>query len=426
MSLKSAKLVETNKHELEIEVSAEAFEKALQDAYMKAKSKIVVPGFRKGKAPRKIVERYFGDGVFYEDAVNALYPSAVDEAVKEAELVLVARPEVEVTAVDRENGISIKATCYTKPEVEIKDYKGIEAEKVVDAVTDEQVEEELTKLKEKGIRILTVEDRAAQMGDEVVIDFEGFKDGVPFDGGKADDFTLLLGGGQFIPGFEEQIVGHSTGEEFDINVSFPEDYNVEELKGAPVVFKLKLHEIKAKEYPEVDDEYIKDTTEFESVDEFKADARKKLEESAQKNADQAFESKVFEHIIDSIVAEIPEVMYEHRIDEMLQEMEQRFQSQGLTMEMYLQYTGQTMDTMRQTYREQAEKQVKLRLALEKISELEAIEVTDEEVEAEVNRIAEQYQLTPEQVKSYAREENIRKDLAVGKAADMVKESAIVK
>ena len=422
MSLKSANKVETNKHELEIEIS----EAAVQAAYLKAKKNINVPGFRKGHAPRKIVEKEYGEGVFYEDALNAIIPAEVDTAVAEAGLELVARPDVEVTEVSKEKGAVIKAVCITKPEIEIKDYKGIKIEKSVKTVSDDDVDHEIDHIRQKGMRIITVEDRAAQNGDDVVIDFEGFKDNVAFEGGKAEKFTLTLGSGQFIPGFEDQIIGHNIGDEFDVNVTFPEDYGAKELAGAPAVFKVKLHEIKTKELPELDDEFVKDQSEFDTVDELKADVRKKLEDAAKKASEQEEEGKIFDEVIAKVEGEIPEVMYERRVDEMIEEMGQRLAPQGISLDMYLQYTGQTLDSLKKTYREQAEKQVKLRLALEKISELEGIEVTDDEAEEEIKKMADNYKMEVEQVKSYVTVDAVKKDLAVGKAADLVKAEAVIK
>lgn len=426
MSLIKSEKVDTNTYELEIEVSAEAFEEAVQKAYLKAKNRISVPGFRKGKAPRKVIEREFGEGCFYEDAVNLVYPDAVNGAVDEAGLELVDRPNVEITAVDKATGVSIKATCICKPEVSISGYKGIEAEKIVTEVTDDDVNAEVDKLREKETRIIDIDDRAAQDGDDVVIDFEGFKDGVAFDGGKADKFTLTLGSGQFIPGFEEQVVGHSIGEEFDINVTFPEDYQMEELKGAPVVFKIKLLEIKAKELPELDDDFVKDSSEFDTVDELKADLKKKLEDAAERNAQNKFEESVFEQVIDKLEGDIPEVMYERRVSEMVRDLEQRLSQQGITLDMYLQFTNQEMDTIRKTYREQAEKQVKLRLALEKIVELEGITPSEEDIAAEFTKMSEAYGMEVDEIKKIVSDKDVAKDIAVEKASELVKDSAVVK
>ena len=426
MSLKSANKVETNKYELEIEVSAQEFEEAIQKAYLREKGKIQISGFRKGKAPRKLIEREYGEEVFFESAVNILYPAQVDNAVKESGLVIVTRPEVEVTDVSKADGVKIKATVITKPEVEVKDYKGIEVTKEVKTVTDEDVDKQTDALREKNARIITVDDRAAEMGDDVVIDFEGFKDDVAFEGGKGEDFTLGLGSGQFIPGFEEQVAGHNIGEEFDINVTFPEDYNVEDLKGAPVVFKIKLKSISKKEIPELDDEMVKDATEFDTVDEYKADVRKKLEENAEHFAEHEVEDKLMDKVVENMTAEIPQVMFDNRVNEMMMDLEQRLAPQGITMDMYCQFTGQDIDTVKKAYKEQAEKQVKLRLALEKIAELENIEVSDEEAAAEMQKIADQYKMKLDQVKQYISEEDVKKDIAVGKAVDLVKDSAVIK
>lgn len=423
--LKSKNQVETNKYELEIEVSKEAFEDAVQKAYLKNKSKISVPGFRPGKAPRKIIEKEYGESVFYEDAVNALYGPAIEDAVKEAELTLVTAPDVEVTEVSKDTGVKFKATCTTKPAVNIKDYKGIKVKKEVNAVTDEQVEHEIGHMLERNARTISVDDRACQNGDDVVIDFEGFKDGVPFDGGKAEKFTLTLGSNQFIPGFEDQVVGHNVGDEFDINVTFPEDYQAKELAGAPVVFKIKLHEIKTTELPELDDDFVKDTSDFNTVDELKADVRKKLEESAEKQADSKVESDIFEAVISKLEGEIPEVMYDNKVNDMINDLSARLSQQGIDLNTYLKFTGMTMDSLKTTYREQAEKQVKLRLALEKIVELENIEANDEDIDKEYANIAEHYKMPVDTVKQYIRPEDIKLDVEVGKAVDMVKAEAVV-
>ena len=426
MSLKATNNVETNKYELEIEISAEKFEEGIRKAYQRDKNKIQISGFRKGKAPRKLIEREYGAEVFFETAVNILYPEEVDNAVKESGLEIVARPEVEITDISKESGVKIKATVITKPEVEISDYKGIEVEKEVKTVTDEDVDKQADALREKNARVITVDDRAAEMGDDVVIDFEGFKDGVAFDGGKAEDFTLGLGSGQFIPGFEEQVAGHNIGEEFDINVSFPEDYQVEDLKGAPVVFKIKLKGITKKEIPELDDEMVKDATEFDTVEEYKADVRKKLEEHAQHHADHDVEDALMDKVVEKMTAEIPQVMFDNRVNEMMMDLEQRLAPQGITMEMYCKFTGQDIETVKKAYKEQAEKQVKLRLALEKIAKLENIEVTDDEAAQEMQKIADQYKMKLDEVKKYISEEDVKKDIAVGKAVELVKDNAVIK
>lgn len=426
MSLKATNNVETNKYELEIEISAEDFEAAIEKAYLKARKNIAMPGFRKGKAPRKLIEKEYGEQVFFEDAVNLLYAPVVNGAVEESGLELVTRPEVEVTEISKENGVKLKATCITKPEVEVKDYKGIEVEKVVNPVTDEDINKQLDALREKNVTVETVDDRAAENGDDVVIDFEGFKDDVAFEGGKAEDFTLSLGSGQFIPGFEDQIVGHNAGEDFDINVTFPEEYQVKELAGAPAVFKIKLKSISKKVMPELDDDMVKDSTEFDTVDEYKADVKKKLEEANEKHADSEVEAKIFDKVIENMTAEIPQVMFDNRVNEMISELEQRLAPQGISLDLYMQYTGQTIDTVKKAYAEQAEKQVKLRLALEKIAKLENIEVTEDELKAEFDKLAETYKLDVDQIKQFIHDDDLKKDIAVGKAVDLIKDAAVIK
>ncbi|MEO3218614.1 trigger factor [Ruminococcus bicirculans (ex Wegman et al. 2014)] len=426
MSLKATNNVETNKYELEIEISAEDFEAAIEQAYLKARKNIAMPGFRKGKAPRKLIEKEYGEQVFFEDAVNLLYAPVVNGAVEESGLELVTRPEVEVTEISKENGVKLKATCITKPEVEVKDYKGIEVEKVVNPVTDEDINKQLDALREKNVTVETVDDRAAENGDDVVIDFEGFKDDVAFEGGKAEDFTLSLGSGQFIPGFEDQIVGHNAGEDFDINVTFPDEYQVKELAGAPAVFKIKLKSISKKVMPELDDDMVKDSTEFDTVDEYKADVKKKLEEANEKHADSEVEAKIFDKVIENMTAEIPQVMFDNRVNEMIGELEQRLAPQGISLELYMQYTGQTIDTVKRAYAEQAEKQVKLRLALEKIAKLENIEVTEDELKAEFDKLAEAYKLDVDQIKQFIHDDDLKKDIAVGKAVDLIKDAAVIK
>lgn len=426
MSLKATNNVETNKYELEIEISAEDFEAAIEKAYLKARKNIAMPGFRKGKAPRKLIEKEYGEQVFFEDAVNLLYAPVVNGAVEESGLELVTRPEVEVTEISKENGVKLKATCITKPEVEVKDYKGIEVEEVVNPVTDEDINKQLDALREKNVTVETVDDRAAENGDDVVIDFEGFKDDVAFEGGKAEDFTLSLGSGQFIPGFEDQIVGHNAGEDFDINVTFPEEYQVKELAGAPAVFKIKLKSISKKVMPELDDDMVKDSTEFDTVDEYKADVKKKLEEANEKHADSEVEAKIFDKVIENMTAEIPQVMFDNRVNEMIGELEQRLAPQGISLDLYMQYTGQTIDTVKKAYAEQAEKQVKLRLALEKIAKLENIEVTEDELKAEFDKLAEAYKLDVDQIKQFIHDDDLKKDIAVGKAVDLIKDAAVIK
>ena len=426
MSLKSTNKIETNIYELEVEASAEEFESAVQTAYQKAKNKINVPGFRKGKAPRKMIEKLYGESCFYDDAVNAMVPFVVGKAIEEAGIDVVDRPEIDVTSLSKETGVSFKVKCIAKPEVEISDYKGIEVEKTVKTITDEDVDKQLKSMQERNGRLITIEDRAVENGDTVVIDFEGFMDGKAFDGGKENGFSLKIGSGQFIPGFEEQIVGKSTGEDFTINVTFPENYQMEELAGKPAEFKIKLHEIKATELPELDDDFAKDTSEFDTLNELKADLKKKLEENAAKNADVAAENAVYDKIIEKMSAEIPQVMFEHRIDEMVRDFEMRLSQQGLDLPMYLSFTGMDEAAFRDTFKDQAEKTVKLRLAFEKIAKLENIEITDEQVMEELKKMSETYKVPLNRLMSMISPEAIRTDMIVSEASKLVKDSAVIK
>ena len=423
MGLVSTNKIDATKYELIINVDAEGFEKALQEAYLKARKHININGFRKGKAPRKMIEQLYGDNVFFEDAVNLLVNTDVAPIVEETDYELIASPDIEVTSVNKADGVEFKVTITTKPEVEISDYKGIEIEKTVKAITDEDVNNQIEALRERNGRLVTIEDRAAENGDIAVIDFEGFKDGVAFEGGKDTNYELALGSNTFVPGFEEQIVGKKTGEEFTINVTFPENYQMEELAGQPCEFKIKLNEIKAKELPDLDDEFVKDATEFETLDELKADIKSKLEERASKNAEIEADNKLYEALVDKMTADIPEVMYESKIDEMVRDFEMRLSQQGLNLEMYLTYTNMDMSAFRKTFEGQAQMQVKVRLALEKIAELENVEVSDEKVEEEINKMAEQYNLTAEKIKAIVSPKAIKSDLKVAEASKIVKDSA---
>lgn len=426
MSLKSTNKVETNIYELEVEATAEEFENAVQAAYQKAKNKINVPGFRKGKAPRKMIEKLYGESCFYDDAVNAMVPYIVGAAIEEAGLDIVDRPEIDVTALSKDSGVSFKVKCIAKPEVEISDYKGIEVEKNVKTISDEDVDNQLKSMQERNGRLITVEDRAVENGDTVVIDFEGFMDGKAFDGGKEDGFSLKIGSGQFIPGFEEQIVGKTTGEDFTINVTFPENYQMEELAGKPAEFKIKLHEIKTTELPDLDDDFAKDTSEFDTLDELKADLKKKLEDNAAKNADAAAENAVYDAVIAKMNADIPQVMFDHKIDEMVRDFEMRLSQQGLDLPMYLSFTGMDEAAFRDTFKDQAEKTVKLRLALEQIAKLEGIEVTDEQVMEELKKMSENYKLPLNQLMSVVSPATLKTDMLVTEASKLVKDSAVIK
>ena len=423
MSVKSVKTNEDKKVELEIAVSAEDFNKAVDAAFQKNGKKINVPGFRKGKAPRKMIEKMYGEGMFFEEAVNNTYPAAYQAAVQEAGIEPVDRADIEVMEVSKENGYTFKATVTVKPEVTLEGYKGIEVEKKVSVVTAEEVDAEIGRQREQSARVIAVEGRAAANGDTAVIDFEGFVDGVAFEGGKGTDYSLELGSNSFIPGFEDQIVGHNAGETFEVNVTFPEEYHAEELKGKAAMFKVTVKELKMKELPELDDEFAKDVSEFDTLEELKADISKKLQEKKDEQSDTDVENKLMEAVANKMVVDIPECMFESRVDEMLRDFEYRLQSQGMDLKNYLQYTGMELDAFRKTFRPQAEAQVKTRLALEKIVELEKIEPTSDEVEAEFLNIAQQYKMEVEKVKGIVPASDIKSGLAMNKALDIVRENA---
>lgn len=426
MSLKSQNKIDTNRVELEVVVDAETFEKGLAAAFKKQSKKISIPGFRKGKAPRAFVEKYFGKEVFYEDAVNALYPDALDEAVKEAGLeVIQDKIDFDVKEVGPQ-GFTFTAALTTKPEVTIENYKGIEAVKKSAEVTDEDIDAEIKKVQERNSRMVTVEDRAAQNDDIAVIDFEGFLDGEPFEGGKGENYSLTLGSGQFIPGFEEQIVGHNTGDEFEVNVTFPEDYQAEELKGKATTFKCKLHEIKMKELPEVDDEFVKDVSEFDTLADYKEDLKKKLAESKEKEAADDLENQLIDKLVELVQGEIPEAMYENKIADSICEFGYRLQSQGLNLDTYMKYTGMNVDQMKEGFRPQAERQVKLRLALEKIAALEELKAGEEDLNQEYQKIAEQYKMEADKIKELIPAAELEKDICVEKAINLVRDNANIK
>lgn len=413
----------TNTVEVEFKASAEEFEKAVQATYLKQRKNITVPGFRKGKAPRKMIETQYGEGVFYQDAVNGMYQQTVAQVIDELKLEVVDMPNIEVTDVSKESGVSFKAEFTTKPEVEISGYKGIKVEKTVKTVIDEDIEKELQRYREKDARIVDVTDRALAMGDTAVFDFEGFVDGESFEGGKAERFSLEIGSHQFIPGFEEGMVGKNIGEEFDVNVTFPEDYNAENLKGKAAVFKCKLHEIKTKEYAELDDEFAKDVSEFDTLDEFKADIKAKLEENAKNNAEAKLDSDLTDSVIALMQGEIPEAMINNRVDDLVRDWEYRNRYQGITLADFLKFTNTTIEQFKENFKEPAEKQVKLRLALEKIAELESITASDEDVEKEYAEMAENYKMEIDKVKALVTVEALRKDIEVEKAFDIVRDNA---
>lgn len=425
MSLKSSTKVDVNTTELIFTADGETFSAAVEKAFQRQRKNISVPGFRKGKATRKIIEKYYGQDVFYEEAVNNLINEEMWSAIKEADLTLVDRPRVEVISSDLENGVEYKAVCVTKPEVTIGDYKGIKAPKKIKDVTDEDIDHAILQIKQRNARIVSVDDRPCKMDDEVIINFEGFMDGEPFEGGKAEEFPLKLGSGQFIPGFEDQICGHSIDEEFDVNVTFPEDYQMEEYAGKPAVFKVKINAINMTEYPEFDDELIKDTTEFDTVEEWKSDIREKLEKNADSKAESDFENYIIQHIIDTTDGVIPKCMFDHRIDGLIQNFANSLKQQGMSIDIYLQYTGMDMDSFRETFRERAENEVKLRLALEKIADNENINPTDEDIDDRLQEIADANNMSLDDVKLRIPMDDYRTDVKVTMAVDFVKENAVI-
>ncbi|MBO5879949.1 MAG: trigger factor [Clostridia bacterium] len=424
MSLIKHELTEKSGFVMEFSVSKEAFAKAENEAYKKNVKSINVPGFRKGKAPKSIIEKMYGKGIFFEDAINACIPDAFEAAVKEAGITVVGAPKFDLVSEDGD--IVLKAEGFVKPDVEINDYKGIEAEKNVAAVTDEDVEAELTRTRERNARTVEVTDRAAAMGDIANIDYEGFVDGVAFNGGKGDNHDLKLGSGSFIPGFEDQIVGKTVGEEFDVNVTFPEEYHAAELAGKAATFKTKLNAIKFEELPEADDEFAQDVSEFDTLAEYKADIKAKMEKRNEDKAQAEFETALAEALIEKLVADIPEPMFEAETENFVRDYDTRLRQNGLDLNTYFKYTGLTIEALREQMRPQAEKQVKMRLALEKIAVLENLEVSDEDVEGEYTRISEAYNVPVEQVKAMVMAEDIKADLLVSRAMDVVKTNAKVK
>ena len=426
MTLKETKNVETNRYQLEILIDGEQFREAIKQAYRKQGKKITVPGYRPGKAPLAMIEARYGSEVFFEDALNLLYSDAVEAAINESGLkVIDDKMDFELVSISKEDGVDFKVSVTTYPEIELTEYKGLKAERPLVKVEAAEVNAEIKSLQERNARMVSVEDRAAKKGDTVVIDFEGFVDGVAFDGGKAEGHSLELGSGQFIPGFEDQIIGKNIDDEFDINVTFPENYGAENLAGKPAVFKIKLHEIKVRELPATDDEFAKDVSEFDTLKELKADLKKKAVERKKKAAEEAVENILVQQIVDGIKGEIPEAMFTNRLNQSVEEFGYRLQSQGMSLDMYLQYTGSTIEQFRETFRPQAEMQVKYRLALEKIVELEDIKADEAAVEAEYAKIAEGYGMEVDQVKAVIPASEIEKDVAVGKAIDFVKENAVI-
>ena len=414
--------LEKSMAEIQFSIDAEAFKAAVADVFKKEGKKYTVPGFRKGKAPRSLIEKMYGADVFTYDAINELFPAAYEEAVKEAGIEPVGRPEVTVDAASETEGVALTVKVAVKPEVKIGSYNGLNVEKTVHTVDEAAVDAELKRVQERNARELTREG-AAENGDIVDIDFEGFVDGVAFEGGKAEHYSLTLGSGSFIPGFEDQIVGHAAGEEFDVNVSFPEQYQAAELAGKPAVFKIKLHEVKYKELPALDDELAKDCSEYDTLEAFKESIRKSNQEQLDKQDDLAVENALVDQVIDGMEAEIPQAMYESRMDEMVNDFAFRVEQQGLRLEDYLKYMGQSMEQFRASFMPQAEKQVKIGLALEAVAAAEHIEASEEDVNAEIKRIADQYKMEEDKVRELINVEDLKKDLARTKAIDFIKSHA---
>ena len=423
MSLKETKKLGANRYELEIVIDAEKFGEAIKKAYNQQKNKINVPGFRKGKAPYAMVMKMYGEEAFFEEALNILYPDAVEEAINESGLkVINDKMDFDMVSISKEEGVDFKVSVTTYPEIEIGEYKGLKAEKVIAKVEDSEVDAQVKAMAERNARMVSVEDRAAAMGDTVVIDFEGFQDGVAFDGGKAEGHTLELGSGAFIPGFEEQIVGKNIDDEFEITVTFPEEYGAENLAGKEAVFKIKLHEIKFRELPEIDDEFAKDVSEFDTLEALKADLKEKALAQKTKIAEEEAENELVQQIVDSIKGEIPEAMFEARLNQSVEEFAYRLQMQGLDLQTYLKYSNTTMDDFKATFRPQAEGQVKFRLALEKIVELEKIEASEEDLNARFEEMAKQYNMEVDKLKSLMQDadmDGIREELAMNKVIDML-------
>ena len=426
MALKECtKKEEANSYELVVSVDGETFEKAINKVYKQQVKKINVQGFRKGKAPRRIIERMYGTEVFYEDAMQECYPDALYDAAEEAGVKIVAVESLEAVEAGKE-GFTFKAQVVVYPTIEIDNYKGIEIEKKSTEVTDELIDEEIEKVRERNSRLVPVEDRAAENGDTVVIDFEGFVDGEAFEGGKSEDFNLALGSGSFIPGFEDQIIGHKAGEEFSIFVTFPEDYQAEELKGAGAEFKIVLHEVKVKELPEVDDEFVQDVSEKETLEEYKEELRETVGARLKEESEKDVDDQITEKLIGLVEGDIPEAMFDNQTNDMIKDFEMRLRAQGMDMQTYMSYMGMDINALKGMYRDEAEKRVTLRLALETIAKKENIEVTEADLEDEYSKMAETYKMEVEKVKKAVPADSLSEDIKVRKALELVKNSAVIK
>lgn len=425
MKLNNTEKTATNEYQIEFSIEPEKVKDAVSSVYKKNAKKYNVPGFRKGKAPRNLIEKMYGEDVFVYDAVNEIFGDEYEAALKEADLDPVSRPEAELISASTTDGAVLKVKLTVKPELKLGKYTGLKATKTVQTADEARVDEEIDRMRQRNARLITREG-AAEDGDIANIDYEGSMDGVPFDGGKGEGHKLTLGSGQFIEGFEEQVVGHKAGDEFDVNVTFPEQYHAENLAGKAAVFKTKVNEIQQKELPELDDEFAKDVSEYDTLDDLKNSIREGMQKELDEQSDLDVENQLVDQIVETIEGEIPEVMYENRMDEMVRDFAMRLQQQGMNLETYLQYTGGNAEDFRNGFRENAEKQVKIRLALETIVKLENLVATEEDINAEVDRIAERYQMEADQVKNLMPTEEIAKDLAVNKAIDLVKEKATIK
>lgn len=424
MKLISSNKVETNRYELTVEVDGATFMNAVNAVYKREVKKISIPGFRKGKAPRAMIEKMYGTGVFYEDAMKDIYPSALAQAAEEAGLAVVRdKVDLDVEKADKD-GFVFKAVVTVEPEVTIENYKGIAVKPKSTEVTDEDIEAEIQNVRQRNSRLVTAEDKEAADGDVVVIDFKGMVDGVAFEGGTAENYNLTLGSGAFIPGFEDKLIGHKTGEEFTIDVTFPDNYQVDELKGKPAQFEIKLHEIKTRELPEFDEDFVKDVSEFDTIDAYKADIREKLAESKKKDADNDKERQVADKLAELLQAEVPEAMYENQVESIIDEFSMNLRMQGIDLDTYMQYTGMTTEKLHDTYYDTAVSQVKVRLALKKIAELENIKASDEDVENKYNELAASYKVELDRVKRAFSAKDLAGDIEVAKALEFVKENAV--
>ena len=420
MNIKSNEKKENSAIELVIEVSAAEFDAAINKVYNKQKKNIMIPGFRKGKAPRKMVEKMYGESVFFEDAVEEAYPAAYDAALKEAGIVPVAYPKLEIVEVSKD-GFTFKALVTVQPEASVKEYKGLVVAKPEVKVTAADVKAEMKPYIDRASRLVSV-DRKAKKGDVAVIDFEGFKDGVAFEGGKGENYSLELGSGTFVPGFEEQVIGMKAGEEKDLDITFPENYTAD-LAGAAVVFKVKVNEVKERQEPTLDDEFAKDVSEFDTLDEFKKDLKEKLKARRQQQAERDYEAAVIDALLENLVCDVPEAMVDYRADKMVEEQAMRMQQNGLNFQDYLKYMGLSMDDVRAQAKTAADRTVRTALALDAVAKAEGIEVTQEELDAEVKRLAEQFHVTEDQVRELTNPDDMKQDLASKKALELVKSSA---